>query len=86
MFGLLLRTAYDDHQRQEQAVTGSGLDWTIVRPSAYTDGPRTGSYRHGFGLDAEGLRLKISRADVAEFVLRQLGSDEYLRRAPGVSN
>jgi len=85
MFGLLLRPAYADHQAQEAAIQASGLDWTIVRPAAFTDGPATGRYRHGFTATAKDLTLKISRADVADFMLRQLTDDSYLRRAPGLS-
>ena len=84
MFGLLLRPAFADHQAQERIVRDSGLDWTIVRPSAFTDGPATGAFRHGFGVGEPGLTLKISRADVAGFLLRQVGDDTYLhpRRGP----
>lgn len=85
MFGLLLRAAYADHVLQEELVMKSGLDWTIVRPAAFTDGPRTGVYRHGFPEDAESLTLKISRADVADFLLKQLADDTYLHKAPGLS-
>ncbi|HEV8590684.1 MAG TPA: SDR family oxidoreductase [Pyrinomonadaceae bacterium] len=85
MFGMLLREAYADHVRQEEFVKQSGLDWTIVRPAAFTDGPRTGKYRHGFSGEALGLTLKISRADVADFLLKQLTDDTYLRKAPGLS-
>lgn len=85
MFGLLLRQAYADHQAQEALVRDSGLDWTIVRPGAFTDGPATGDYRHGFAITARDLKLKVSRADVAQFMLRQLGDDGYLRQAPGLS-
>lgn len=85
MFGLLLRAAFADHVRQEQAVRESGLDWTIVRPAAFTDGPRTGSYRHGFAGDDRTTRLKISRADLAAFLLEQLDDATYLRRTPGIS-
>lgn len=85
MFGLLLRPAYADHQAQEQIVRDSGLDWTIVRPGAFTDGPATGAYKHGFPADQPGLALKISRADVAGFVLRQLDDLGYLRQTPGLS-
>lgn len=84
MFGLLLRAAYADHVEQERHVMGSGLDWTIVRPSAFTDGPRTGEYRRAFGADVK-TTLKIARADVADFVLEQLGTDEYLHRTPAIS-
>lgn len=86
MFGLLLRPALADHQEQERLVRASPLDWTIVRPAAFTDGPATGQYRHGFpGTSPKGLALKISRADIAEFMLDQLESDTYIRRCPGLS-
>ena len=74
-----------DHLEQEQHVRDSGLDWTIVRPAAFTDGERTGQYRHGFAAQAEGLTLKISRADVADFMMRQLRSLDYLRKTPALS-
>lgn len=85
MFGLLLRKAYADHQRQEQVVRSSGLAWTLVRPGAYTDGPRTGRYRHGFGADATGLTFKVSRADVAHFVLDAVTGDRYVGSPAGLS-
>jgi putative NADH-flavin reductase len=48
MFKGFLRQAYADHVSQEDYVKQSRLDWTIVRPGAFTDGNRTGEYRHGF--------------------------------------
>ncbi|MCP2321073.1 putative NADH-flavin reductase [Nocardia amikacinitolerans] len=86
LFGMLLRRAYNDHVQQEAYVRSSGLDWTIVRPSAFTDGPRTGSYRRAFPGSARGLTLKIARADIAEFLLEQLTDSTYLHRAPGISH
>jgi putative NADH-flavin reductase len=85
MFGMLLRGAFADHVSQEEHVIRSELDWTIVRPAAYTDGERTGNYRHGFPATAKALKLKISRADVADFVLAQLADDSYVHMTPGVS-
>ncbi|MEM8913031.1 MAG: SDR family oxidoreductase [Planctomycetota bacterium] len=85
VFWVPLRKAMADHVRQEQCVRDSGLDWTVVRPAAFTDGERTRRYRHGFGSVAQGLALKISRADVADFMVRQLGSAEYLRATPALS-
>lgn len=85
MFGLLLKEAYADHQVQEEYVKKSRLDWTIVRPGAFTDGPLTGTYRHGFPAGDKTTRLKISRADVADFMLRQLTDEAYLKRTPGLS-
>lgn len=85
MFGLLLKEAMADHELQERYVRESGLDWTIVRPAAFTDGNLTGAYRHGFAPTEKGLTLKISRADVADFVLKQLGDPSYMRKTPGLS-
>ncbi|MFC5410197.1 NAD(P)-dependent oxidoreductase [Larkinella bovis] len=85
MFGFLLKNAMKDHELQEQYVQQSALDWTIVRPAAFTDGAATGQYRHGFPANAPDLTLKISRADVAGFLLRQLSTDEYLHKTPGLS-
>jgi len=85
MFGLLLRPAFADHQTQELNVKSSNLDWTIVRPAAFTDGPSTNSYKHGFPSTQRKLSLKISRSDVADFMLKQLTDNTYLRQTPGLS-
>jgi putative NADH-flavin reductase len=82
---VFLRHAFADHARQEVVVRESALDWTIVRPPHLTDGPRTGIYRHGFPTTDTGIKGKISRADVADFMLKQLTEDTYFSRAPGVS-
>jgi putative NADH-flavin reductase len=85
MFGMMLREAYRDHEVQERYIMNSNLDWTIVRPAALTDGPATGQYRHGFGQEERGLKLKVSRQDVALFMLMQLSSEQYVHQAPGLS-
>ena len=85
MFGLLLRPAYADHVSQEATVKQSHLNWTIVRPAAFTDEGKTGTYKHGFTGDERGLTLKISRADVANFMLQQLTDLTYLHQTPGLS-
>lgn len=86
MFGLLLRPVFLDHELQENLVRASGLDWTLVRPSAFTDGPETGAFKEGIKPNERSLSLKISRADVAEFLRRQLSDATYVQRAVGISN
>ena len=80
-----LRHAFADHTLQENHIKQSTLDWTIVRPGNLTNGPRTGSYKHGFAADDRSITLKISRADVADFMLKQLTDETYLHRTPGIS-
>jgi putative NADH-flavin reductase len=86
MFGLLLKKAFQDHQLQEQYLLGSNLDFTIVRPSAFTDGDVTRNYKVGFDGNYKNLNLKISRADVADFMLQQITNSEYLKSAVSISN
>ena len=74
-----------DKERQEQAIRASGLDWVIVRPGALTNGLKRGTYRHGPRTGHWLWSVRISRADVADFMLDQLADDAYLHAAPGVS-
>lgn len=85
MFGFLLRQAFADHVQQEAYIQQSNLDWTIVRPGAFVDGDRTGKYRYAFPCTDQTTQLKISRADVADFMLKQLTNDAYLHKMPSLS-
>ena len=86
MFGTILRAVFKDHGVQEGIVQQSGLDWVIVRPAAFTDGAAQGLYKHGFGANEANLSLKISRADIANFMLGQISDDRYLHQTPGLSD
>lgn len=80
-FRLFLGRAYDDKSVQERLIRQSSLDWVIARPVILTSGPRTGRYKV---LDdpkswRNGL---ISRADVADFLIRQVDDDACLGKTP----
>lgn len=78
---LLLKTIYEDKDRQEALIRASGLDWTIVRPARLTNGPLTGVYR--VLTDLTGVTAaQISRADVAHFILEELAANRYLGQTP----
>lgn len=74
-----------DKTRQERLIAASPVEWVIVRPGALTDGSRRGVRREGRGVGSFLWTVKISRADVADFMLDQLTSDTYLGTAVGVS-
>ena len=82
---VFLRHAFADHELQEKCIKESKLDWIIARPGNLTDGPLTGKYQHGPADSLKGSNLKISRADVADFMLKQLNDDTYLHQTPGLS-
>jgi putative NADH-flavin reductase len=73
-----------DKTRQEKAIAESRVAWVIVRPGMLTNGDKRGRSRHGHHIGNFLLTVRISRADVADFMLNQLASDTYLRSAPGV--
>ena len=81
----ILRRAFADHEMQESYIKESQLDWIVARPVALTDGEYTGSYQHGFTADNKTVTFKISRADTADFMLKQLADNNYLHRTPSIS-
>lgn len=79
----VIKKPMEDKERQEQTVRASGLDWTIVRPGGLTNGDRTGQYQ--FGLDPKLSAGQVSRADVAEFTLRQIEDLTFLHKTPAIT-
>jgi putative NADH-flavin reductase len=82
---ILLRGIFADKKAQEAVIQHSQLDWVIVRPAKLTNGPRMGAYRSGFSSTDTTIEGQISRADVADFMLKQLISCAFLGQTPGVS-
>lgn len=82
---LLLRNVFADKEAQERIIASSGLDWVIVRPGALTNGPSRNAFRAGSDVGNWFVPSRISRADVATFMLGQLTGGEYLRRTPGLA-
>jgi len=82
---LILPFYFWDKTSQERAIAGSGVDWTIVRPGALTNGSKRGSVRHGSRIGNFIWTVRVSRADVADFMIDQLTSNKYLRTAVGVA-
>jgi uncharacterized protein YbjT (DUF2867 family) len=81
IFPLLLRKVYDDKNRQEAIVRDSGLDWVLVRPSVLNNKPRRETIRALTDLSSFHGGT-ISRANVASFVLDQVGDDTWVHRSP----
>jgi uncharacterized protein YbjT (DUF2867 family) len=81
----VFRKHYDDLALMEDILRDSGLDWTVLRPPRLTDKPPTGTYRTAYG---QNLRrgVLVSRADVADLMLRVLGQPETIGQAVGIAN
>lgn len=81
----LLRRVYADKKAGEDYLRRRNLDWTLVCPTVLTDAPSIGSYRSGERLDLHGAP-RISRADVARFMLTQLDDRTYVHKEVLVSS
>ncbi|PSN17288.1 epimerase [filamentous cyanobacterium CCP5] len=79
---LVLRPAIQDHAEKEQIIQRSKLDWVIVRPAGLNDDAKTGEYKAGENIE---FGARIARADVADFMLKQVSDDTYLKKTPGIS-
>jgi putative NADH-flavin reductase len=84
MIKALLRAPYADLAAMEDLLAGSGLDWTAVRPPRLTNGPLTGHYRTAVDRNIRG-GVTISRADVADLMLRVLDQPDTIGHTVGVA-
>lgn len=78
------RNVYEDMVETVRLVRESDLDWTIVRAPMLTDDPMTGKVEPAWV--GKGLGMRLTRGDLAAFLLAQLDDDAYLRQAPALSN
>jgi putative NADH-flavin reductase len=69
-----------DKERMEDLLQHSDVEWTLVRPPALTNGPRTQHYQTGPDLHIS-VTSHISRADIAEFMLRSLDDRSTVGKA-----
>jgi putative NADH-flavin reductase len=78
------KTLYEDMLRMEHLVMASDLHWTIARPARLIDTPTVTAYQV-----AQGYMVprghKTSRADLADFLLKQLITEEYRQKAVAIA-
>jgi putative NADH-flavin reductase len=80
----VMRERYADLARMEDLLRESGLDWTIYRPPRLTNRRLTGRYRTALGRNLRG-GVTISRADVAQAMLRALREPGTVRQEVGIA-
>ena len=80
---LMAKEVLQDSEANVKVIRSSDLDWTIVRFPRLIDGEHTGKYRVGYIGKDSGSQL--SRADGADFILRELEKGGYIHKAPVLS-
>ena len=81
---VVLKNPMADCRELEQVVTGSGLDWTIVRATRLTNGPLT-NRSHAEINRLPGGRGSVTRPDVANFMLETVEQNAHGRTVVGLS-
>jgi putative NADH-flavin reductase len=77
---------WKDKERQEDAVRASGLDWIIVRPGGLTRKPARRAYRVYAENEELPKTLRIARADVADFIVKNVSDRAHIGQAVGLSD
>lgn len=85
LFKLIVRNAFDDIQATAELVTRSRLDWTLVRIPNLTDAPATGGVDIGW-YGRTKLGTKLSRGNLAKFLVDQVTAKDLVRKAPGIAD
>ena len=80
-----MQGAYEDIVSAAETVRNSDLDWTIVRLTMLNNDPKSGKVKAGYLGDGK-VGTWVSRADIADFMLKQVENTEYLHQAPAISN
>lgn len=86
VYPLFTRYRYLDKDRQEALIAASGLDWTIVRPALYSESRTKGPLQVVTEVTPSTVLRRISRDEVADFVVAQLDSNAYLRQRPFIGH
>jgi putative NADH-flavin reductase len=80
MAKLFFPSAYKEIVQLGESVKASSLDWTIIRFIAPNNKPRTGKVKVTYG-DTK-ISWGISRADIADFIYKQIKSNQYVHLMP----
>lgn len=81
---LLIRDAFVDRENQIEVLNNSRVQWIAVRVPRLTDEAAKGHVKAFFG--NPNPTFKVTREDLADFMLEQLASDQWVRQAPILSN
>jgi putative NADH-flavin reductase len=77
---IMLLVPLADHNTNENRITKSQLQWTIVRPGGLTNGAKTDNLKHGCEMTKIKGSLSISRSNVAAFLLNQITNKDYANK------
>ncbi|MBB3005342.1 putative NADH-flavin reductase [Paraburkholderia tropica] len=85
LFKVIARKGYEDIKATGELVANSDLDWTLIRIPNLKDGPADGGVDVGWYGKTK-LGMKLSRGNLAKFLVDQVTDKQFVRAAPGIAN
>jgi putative NADH-flavin reductase len=85
LFKVIARKGYEDIKATGELVAHSDLDWTLVRIPNLKDGPASGGVDVGWYGKTK-LSTKLSRGNLAKFLIDQVTDRKFVRATPGIAN
>lgn len=85
LFRIIAHSSYDDIKATGELIAASDLDWTLVRIPFLKDHPADGSLTVG-SYGSSKLGMKLSRGNLAKFLVDQVSSNQFVRAAPGIAD
>lgn len=85
LFKVIAHSSYDDIKATGELIAGSDLDWTLVRIPFLKDGSADGGLAVG-SYGRTKLGMKLSRGNLAKFLVDQVSNQEFVRAAPGIAD
>ena len=79
VFRFFLKSILDDKFKADQLLRASNLDYTLIYPTSLTNGKKTGKYQAGTNIKLP-FYPRISRADVADFMLKEMVENKFIRQ------
>nr|WP_301291128.1 NAD(P)H-binding protein [Robbsia andropogonis] len=84
LFKVIARKGYEDIKATGELIANSDLDWTLVRAPNLKDGPADGGVNVGW-YGTTKLSAKLSRGNLAKFLVDQVTDKQFIRAAPGIA-
>lgn len=86
IISLFLKDQYINKTEMEELITNSHLKWEIIRPGILTNGSATSIYRVLPSLQ-KGMKVgKISRSDVADFLVNEAENQRFIHQYVALTN
>jgi len=82
----IVHNEIEDHEEKEALIKASNLEWTIIHPPKLTNGVKRGIYRIGENIKSTSFLATLSRAGLADFMMKQLNDNRFLRKTVRIMN